>query len=66
MYFYPERRIGCASCDLVADAQQVIDEEELHELVCPTCGSQTLHHYPQVGSWPSDYPEPPCRRTPRA
>jgi predicted RNA-binding Zn-ribbon protein involved in translation (DUF1610 family) len=63
LQFYPASRIGCASCDFVGDLQKVIDEEEVHQFVCPYCGQQDLHHYPVVGSWPSDYEVPPCAET---
>lgn len=60
-YFYADRRVGCASCNWVADTGKVIDEEELHQEMCPHCGDIAVHHYPVIGSWPSDYDVPPCR-----
>jgi hypothetical protein len=57
---YPDRRIGCANCDMVTSALNVYPEREIHGWRCPVCEQQTLHHYPVIGSWPSDYDAPPC------
>ena len=62
-FSYTERRVGCASCDLVTGMLTVIPETELHTFRCPICKAQDLHHYPVTGSYPSDYDVPPCVTT---